>query len=225
MQDQVREDSLSHLLKQVAGEIAEATPLATPPYGARPRLPVATWIATRSRRARYTFGLGVAVAVAVTVPLLALGVLSGNTRAHTTVHVRGLAITVLADSQASPQMTAQQATAIAVDYLDQQATPHFTGYSTTASSFEPDVLNVVGQCVNMSFAVPQTVWLVEATAPPQLGYSAIRGIVLVADDSGQVGLGVVVTGSGIARWTGRAQATATKGTSSVGPETVEVSRC
>jgi hypothetical protein len=227
MQDQVREDSLSHLLKRVEGEIAESTPLAAPPSGAGRRLHLATWIATRARRARYRFGLGVAVAVAVTVPLLALGVLPGNTGAHTTVHVRGLAITLLSDSQASPQMTAQQAVTIAVDYLDQQATPLFTGYSSTASSFEPGVLNVVGQCVNMSFTVPQTVWLVEASAPPQLGYSTIRGIVLVDDDSGKVSLGAVLTEteSGTGGGSVRTQGTVTSGASSGGPQSVAMGGC
>lgn len=186
MSEDFSDDAISQLLKRVSATVAEATPLARPPAGAR--LPFANAVRTRtsSRRRRSLYGLGVAVAVAVAVPLLALGIFSTNSDLKT-LRLPGLTITALAQSQATPQLTAAQATSIATAYLGQDpGNLTFTNYSVTATPvFEPGVTDVAWQCGSFNLPSPQNVWVVEASAPDQQGWTVIRAVVLVDDGSGQ----------------------------------------
>ncbi|HUY08350.1 MAG TPA: hypothetical protein VMW80_02730 [Candidatus Dormibacteraeota bacterium] len=195
MNDHFPDDALSHQLKRVTAEIAATTHLATAPATAR--LPFADAVkAKRSLRPRYLFGLGGAVALAVVVPLLTLGIFPGNSSALTKVHLPGLTITVRAASHVSPQMTAQQATSVALSYLDHLGSPDFTGYSVTTSVFEPDVTDVTdvqGNCWSHSLPSPVNLWAVEVTAPAQQGFKFIQATVLVDDDSGQESWSMIAT--------------------------------
>jgi hypothetical protein len=181
------EDILSNQLKRVTAAVSSTTPLMRAPAKTRVRLPDLVRARTRFRRARYLYGLGLAVAVAVIVPLVTLGIFPGTSSSLTRIHLPGLTITALAQSQATAHLTAQQAASIASAYLAQDAgNLHFTGYSITATPvFEPEVTDVAWQCGSYSQPTPENVWIVEANAPAQQGWNTITAVVLVEDDSGQ----------------------------------------
>jgi hypothetical protein len=148
-------------------------------------LPAVTGASSRRGLSRHAFGLGVAAALAVAVPLLALGISRDSSALPVKVYLPGLTITALANSGVSPQLTAQQATTVALAYLEEgKGSPSFVGYSVTTAAFEPDVLNVVGKCGDIYLPSPENFWVIEAAAPAQQGWEFVRATVLVDDDTG-----------------------------------------
>jgi hypothetical protein len=148
-------------------------------------LPAVSRPSSQSWLSRHAFRLGVAAALAVALPLLALGISRDSSALPVKVHLPGLTITAIANSGVSPQLTAQQATTAALAYLEEsKGSPSFAGYSVTTVAFEPDVLNVVGQCGAIYLPSPGNFWVIEATAPAQQGWEFVRATLLVDDDTG-----------------------------------------
>jgi hypothetical protein len=161
---------------------------------AREPLPAANRAPSQLRLSRRVFGLGIATVLAVTVSLLALGISHDNSTVPMKVHLPGLTITAVAGSHVSPQMNSQQAKAAALTYLDMLGNPSFAEYSVTTSAFEPDVINVVGQCGNIYLPSAGNYWVIEASAPAQQGWQFIRATVLVNDDTGVASGAEILTG-------------------------------
>jgi hypothetical protein len=149
----------------------------------RPRL------AARGRRLRIGWRLAAAAGVAAMGSLVAVDVLHVGTASTVTLHVPGFTVEVAASAAAAPHMSREQAIAVARAELAQHpavtgATP-LTGFVVTGATYESDVLKVWETCgAHWFLNAPANLWVVDLSAPSQLGSRYVRGSVLVDDDTG-----------------------------------------
>jgi hypothetical protein len=135
---------------------------------------------------RLISGFLVAAAVAVAAPLVSLH-LAPSRGAERELQIAGFAITAAAGGERAPQMTRDQAIAVAAAFNASHPVelphggPAISGLTVTGAWFVSDVQHVVGPCVNFFLPSPTDLWIVTVSAPAQSGWNGVRGAFLVDD--------------------------------------------
>jgi hypothetical protein len=148
--------------------------------------------AARGRRLRLGWRVAVAGSVAVTGSLVAVGVLHIGGASTVTVQVPGFTVEVAASDRTAPRMSREQATAVALAFLSKhpvtmRGSAQLTGFVVAGATYESDVLKVWENCgAHWYLQTPSNLWVIDLSAPPQLGSTYVRGSVLVDDDTAQV---------------------------------------
>lgn len=104
----------------------------------------------------------------------------------------GFTVEVAASVDTVPRMSRQQAVAVATVWLSQHPATEpkgsalLSGFVVAGATYEADVLKVWENCgAHRYLQTPSNLWVIDLTAPPQLGLKYVRGSVLVDDDTGQ----------------------------------------
>ena len=150
---------------------------------------VSTPVLHRRRTRRVIVGLAVALTAAIAAPVLTLRLAPSRVAAHQ-IEVAGFTITVAASDALQPRLSREQAISAAEAFNTNHPLylphggPMVVGLTVHGAWFVADVQRVVGPCVNVFLPSPTNIWVVPATAPPQSGWSALRGAFLVNDTTG-----------------------------------------
>ncbi|MGH2869826.1 MAG: hypothetical protein ACRDNK_19945 [Solirubrobacteraceae bacterium] len=147
--------------------------------------------AARRQRLRLGGRVAMAAGVAVAGSTVAVSVFHVGSASTATLHVPGFTVEVAASARTAARMNREQATAVAVAWLSRHPfaagdTTRFTGFAVTGATYESGVLKVWENCgAHWFLPEPSNLWVIDLTAPPQLGSTYVRGSVLVDDDTGQ----------------------------------------
>lgn len=134
-------------------------------------------------------GLALGLAAALAAPVLTLRLVPSHATERQ-VEIAGFTITAVAGDVVAPRMSRDQAISAAEAFNTSHPiyVPHggpmIVGLTVEGAWYVAGVQHVVGPCVNVFLPSPTNIWVVQATAPAQSGWTALRGAFLINDATG-----------------------------------------